>query len=73
MRLERAIILTLLDAHQGTGRAYAGLSAELAAGEAEFEAAIGHLQECGVVSCGAHRVSATPAISRLDELGLIVI
>jgi hypothetical protein len=71
-KLERAIVLLLLSDNHGARCSRAELSAGL--GDVEpsaLTAALGHLQERGVVGVESDTILALPCAHLLDELGLI--
>jgi predicted transcriptional regulator len=71
VRLERAIVLELLDEEGERGRSCAELAEALGCSEAEVAAAVERLREAGVLQTSAQGVLAAPAVLRLDELGLL--
>jgi hypothetical protein len=72
-RLERAVILELLDDEGEQRRSLAQLRQELGAGAEELEAAVAALAAAGVVCLSDGLTWAAPAARRLDELELIAI
>ncbi|HWJ50205.1 MAG TPA: hypothetical protein VNR42_04245 [Solirubrobacteraceae bacterium] len=71
VKLERAIVLELLDGAGERGRSCAELAAALGAPEAEVAGAVERLRDAGVLQTSAQGVRAAPAALRLDELGLL--
>ncbi len=70
-KLERAIVLELLDGAGERARSCAELAADLDASEAEVATAVERLRDAGVLQTNGRQVLAAPAALRLDELGLI--
>jgi biotin operon repressor len=71
VKLERAIVLELLDGETERGRSCAELASALGSPEAEVGVAVERLRDAGVLQISERRVLAAPAALRLDELGLI--
>jgi DNA-binding Lrp family transcriptional regulator len=71
MKLERAIVLELLEGADARARSCVDLAATLGASEAEVVAAVERLRDAGVLRGSGERVLAAPAALRLDELGLL--
>jgi hypothetical protein len=72
-RLERAVVLELLDDESEPRRSLAQLRKELGAGAVELEAAVAALAAAGVLCFSDGQTWAAPAARRLDELELIAI
>jgi predicted transcriptional regulator len=72
-RLQRAVVLELLDADGEQGRALTELAEALGADAVDLQSAVEALRSTGVLRVEAGLVSASPAARRLDELGLIAI
>jgi hypothetical protein len=72
-RLERAIVLELLDDEGEQRRSLAELGEQLGAGAAELEAAVAALAATGVLCLSDGLTCASAAARRLDELELIAI
>jgi hypothetical protein len=72
-RLERAIVLELLDDEGEQRRSLAELGEQLGAGAAELEAAVAALAATGVLCLSDGLTWASASARRLDELELIAI
>jgi DNA-binding GntR family transcriptional regulator len=72
-RLERAIVLALLNDEGEPRRPCARLAAELDADTHALREALGRLSEAGVVCQEGSEVWASRVSTHLDELGLIAI
>jgi hypothetical protein len=72
-RLERAVVLELLDDDDEQRRSMAQLRDELGAGADELDAAVNALHAAGVLCLEDGLAWAAPAARRLDELELIAI
>lgn len=72
-RLERAIVLALLDTDDGRSLSCSELGLELVAPVAAVEQAVASLRAEGVLCWRTERASASPAAWLLDQLGLIAI
>ncbi len=73
-RLERAIVLLLLSGESGESErrwSCAQLAAELGAEDQQLKEALGRLARAGVVRVDGTDVTVSPAVRRIDELGLI--
>jgi hypothetical protein len=71
-KLERAIVLLLLSDNHGARCSRAELSAALGDFEpSTLAAALGHLQDCGVLLVESDMILASPCARRLDALELI--
>jgi DNA-binding GntR family transcriptional regulator len=70
-RLERAVVLLLLSGESEQRWSCAQLAAELSAEDQPLEEALGRLARAGVVSVAGADVTVSPAVWRIDELGLI--
>ncbi len=71
VKLERAIVLELLDGADESGGSCAEIAAALGESEAEVAAAVERLRDAGVLRGSGEWVRAAPAALRLDELGLL--
>ncbi len=72
-RLERAIVLALLDAEDSRALSCSELGLELLAPVTAVEQAVASLRADGVLCWQTARASASPAACLLDRLGLIAI
>jgi hypothetical protein len=72
-RLDRAIILTLLDVENEQGCPRARLAAEFDDEAQAFEQALERLSSMGVVCIDGEQISASRAVRYMDEIGLISI
>jgi hypothetical protein len=72
-RLERAVVLELLDSGSEQRRSLAQLREQLGAGAEELEAAVAALAAAGVLCLAEGLTWAAPPARRLDELELIAI
>jgi DNA-binding GntR family transcriptional regulator len=72
-KLERAIVLQLLDDEQGHRRSSVQLASKLDASTSALEQALHQLAAAGVVCIDDDEVWASAAARRLDEIGLISI
>jgi DNA-binding MarR family transcriptional regulator len=72
-RLERAIVLALLNEEDEPRRPCARLAAELDVDSHTLSEALGRLSEAGLVCQEGSEVWASRACTHLDEIGLIAI
>jgi hypothetical protein len=72
-RLQRAVVLELLECEDQRGRPLGELGDELGAGDAELDLAVRSLHAAGVVCVKDGQAWASAAARRLDELELIAI
>jgi DNA-binding GntR family transcriptional regulator len=72
-KLERAIILQLLEDEHGRRSSSVQLASTLGAGTGALEQALRRLADAGVVCLDGGEVWASAAARRLDELGLLSI
>jgi len=70
-RLQRAILLELLNVEEGRECSCAQIADELQATEQEVRLAVQGLRADGLASGAGERLSASRAARRMDELGLI--